>query len=133
MRNPKVSHPFFYPFSLLHPQHTVFFLIMSSWWQDGRPYPSISSLFQSRRKGRDFPGGPVVKNPPSNSGDMDSIPGQGTKIPHARGQLSPCATTTELTCLNKRSCVPQTTEPTHSGTCEPQLQSPPALEPACHN
>ena len=32
---------------------------------------------------RDFPGGPVVKNPPSNAGDVGSIPGQGTKMPHA--------------------------------------------------
>ena len=39
---------------------------------------------------RDFPGGPVVKNPPSNAGDSGSIPGRGTKIP------SPRATTTEL-------------------------------------
>ena len=31
----------------------------------------------------EFPGGPVVKNPPSYSGDTGSIPGQGTKIPHA--------------------------------------------------
>ena len=38
--------------------------------------------------GRDFPGGPVVKNPPSNAGDTGSIPGEGTKIPHAVGQLS---------------------------------------------
>ena len=36
----------------------------------------------------DFPGGPVVKNLPSNAGDAGSIPGQGTKIPHAAGQLS---------------------------------------------
>ena len=49
---------------------------------------------------RDFPGGPVVKNPPSNAGDGDSIPGRGTKIPHATGQLSPRATTTEPACLN---------------------------------
>ena len=34
-----------------------------------------------------FPGGPVVKNPPVNAGDMDSIPGLGTKIPHAAGHL----------------------------------------------
>ena len=27
----------------------------------------------------DFPGGPVVKNSPSNAGDMDSIPGWGTR------------------------------------------------------
>ena len=49
---------------------------------------------------RDFPGGPVVKNPPSNAGDTGSIPGQGTKTPHVTGQLSPCVTTTELTRLN---------------------------------
>ena len=41
---------------------------------------------------RDFPGGPVVKNPPPNAGDAGSIPGQGTRIPHAVGQLSPRAT-----------------------------------------
>ena len=44
---------------------------------------------------RDFPGGSEVKNPPSNAGDASSIPGQGTKIPHAMGQLSPRAATTE--------------------------------------
>ena len=37
----------------------------------------------------------MVKNPPANAGDMGSIPGQGTKIPHAVEQLSLCATTTE--------------------------------------
>ena len=36
--------------------------------------------------GRDLPGGSVVKNPPSNAGDSGLIPGQGTKIPHAKGQ-----------------------------------------------
>ena len=43
----------------------------------------------------DFPGGPVVKNPPSNAGDAGSIPGRGTKSPHAVWQLSPRAATTE--------------------------------------
>ena len=43
----------------------------------------------------DFPGGPVVKNPPSSAGNVGSIPGRGTKIPHAVGQLSPYAATTE--------------------------------------
>ena len=47
---------------------------------------------------RDFPGGPVVKNPPSNAGDTGSIPGQRTKIPHASGQLSPPAATSEPVC-----------------------------------
>ena len=41
-----------------------------------------------KRETRDFPGGPVVKNPPSNAGDTGSIPGRGAKIPHATGQLS---------------------------------------------
>ena len=50
--------------------------------------------------GGDFPSGPVAKNPPSIAGDAGLIPGWGTKIPHAAGQLSPCATTTEPTCLN---------------------------------
>ena len=36
---------------------------------------------------RDFPGGPMAKSPPANAGDMGSIPGWETKIPHAMGQL----------------------------------------------
>ena len=75
----------------------------------------------------------MVKNLSSNEGDAGSIPGQVPGIPHATGQLSLCATTTELTCLNERACVLQTTEPTCSGTHAPQLESPCALEPACHN
>ena len=42
-----------------------------------------------------FPRGPVVKNPPANAEDMSSIPGLGTKIPHATEQLSPGIPTTE--------------------------------------
>ena len=38
---------------------------------------------------RDFPGGPVVENPPSNTGDIGLIPGWGTKIPHAMGHTKP--------------------------------------------
>ena len=38
----------------------------------------------------DFPGSPVVKTLPSNAKDAGSIPGQGTKIPLAAGQLNPC-------------------------------------------
>ena len=40
-----------------------------------------------------FPGGPGVKNPPFNAGDVGLVPGQGTKIPHAVELLSPQATT----------------------------------------
>ena len=39
----------------------------------------------------DFPGGPVGKNPPAKTGDMGSIPGWGTEIPHVMKRLSPCA------------------------------------------
>ena len=35
----------------------------------------------------DFLGGPVDKNLPCNSGDVSSIPGWGTKIPHTAEQL----------------------------------------------
>ena len=42
-----------------------------------------------------LPGGAVVKNPPANAEDMSSIPGLGTKIPHATEQLSPGIPTTE--------------------------------------
>ena len=38
---------------------------------------------------RDFPGGPVIKNLPSKAGDTGSIPGRGTKIPHANGKTKP--------------------------------------------
>ena len=74
----------------------------------------------------DFPGGPVVMNPPSTAGDAGSIPGWGTKIPHAVGQLSPHPTATELVHLNERARVPQTTEPTCSGARTPQLERSPA-------
>ena len=40
-------------------------------------------------------GGPVFKNPSSNSGDMCLMPGQGTKLPCVVGQLSPCNHTNE--------------------------------------
>ena len=46
-----------------------------------------TSLFKRRK--RDFPGGPVVKNLPSNAEDAGSIPGRGTKISHAVRQLNP--------------------------------------------
>ena len=55
--------------------------------------PSQITWKSSRLQWRDFPGGPVVKNPPSNAEDVGSIPSQRTKIPHATGQLSPQATT----------------------------------------
>ena len=40
----------------------------------------------TRNQYQDFPGGPVVKNPPCIVGNLGSIPGQGTKISHAKEQ-----------------------------------------------
>ena len=68
----------------------------------------------------DFPGGPVVKNLPSNAGDVGSIPGQGIKTPHSKGQLSPQATTTK---------------PTHFGALDlyQERRLRPATKPPCHS
>ena len=35
----------------------------------------------------DFPGGPGVKDLPSNAGDTGSVPGRGSKTPQGVGQL----------------------------------------------
>ena len=56
---------------------------------------------------KDFPDGPVVKNPPSNAEDSGCIPGWGAKIPHALGQLSQCATTTEPVHWNQDPTQPK--------------------------
>ena len=55
----------------------------------------------------DFPGGPVVKSLPCNIRHMSSIPGWGTKIPHATGQLNPHSATRDSVRCNRRSHVPQ--------------------------
>ena len=73
---------------------------------------------------RDFPFGPVVKNPPSNAVDAGSIPGWGTKIPHAAEQLSLRTVTTEHACSGART----TREPRAA-----QLLSLRALEPVRNN
>ena len=51
-----------------------------------------------KREAKDFPAGPVVKNPPLNAGDAGLIPGQGTKIRHATEQVNLPTTTTEPAC-----------------------------------
>ena len=49
---------------------------------------------------RDFPGGTVVKNPPSNAWDSGSIPGQGTRSHMHAATKSSHATTKEPTGRN---------------------------------
>ena len=51
----------------------------------------------------------MVKSPPSCAGDKGSIPGQGTKIPHAMGHLSPCDTIRKP--VYSRACTPQKQKP----------------------
>ena len=58
---------------------------------------SLTLMIASKVELGGFPGVPVVKNLPANTGDMGSIPGWGTKIPHAGGQLSLYATPTDPT------------------------------------
>ena len=69
----------------------------------------------------DFPGGPVVKNPPCNARDVGLIPSQGTKIPHTM-ELSLRASTAE----------PAGTPQLESLRCNegPQQHSE---DPTCHN
>ena len=56
---------------------------------------SLSQQLKRKPSG-DSLGGSVVENLPYNEGNMGSIPGWGTKIPHARKQLlSPCPKTTD--------------------------------------
>ena len=67
----------------------------------------------TRKKGRDFSGGPVVNSSLAIAGDMGVIP---RKIPHATEHLSPGTATTEPMHLepvlcNKRSCCNE--KPTH--------------------
>ena len=42
-----------------------------------------------KRRICDFPGGSMAKNLPCNSGDVGSIPGQGTRTPHVAEQPGP--------------------------------------------
>ena len=73
--------------------HTVSFQRM-------RTYFYVKDLM-TQKTFRNFPCGSVVKNRPSNAGSAGLIPGRGTKIPHAMGQLSLCTTTREPACHNE--------------------------------
>ena len=93
-------------------------LIIWSCLRSSEPKKKILSLFCLPEKQkinlscekctpRDFPGGLVVKNPPSEAGDMGSIPARGTKVPCATWQLSLCATTRALACRNENPAQPK--------------------------
>ena len=74
----------------------------------------------------DFPGVPAVKNLPSNAGAADSIPGWGTKIPRAAGQLNLHAATREKpACLNYWARALWSPRATTREACAPQLERSP--------
>ena len=50
----------------------------------------------------------MVKNLPSNAGDVGSISGRGTRIPHAAGQLNLRITTRESAHCNEKMVPPGT-------------------------
>ena len=54
----------------------------------GMPSWAISTLWVKVSCFGNFPGGPVVKNPPCNAGDVGSVPGQGTEIPRGGGLVA---------------------------------------------
>ena len=59
----------------------------------------------------------MVKNPSSNARGEGLIPGWGTKIPHATGQLSPRTETREAHTLELMLCPQATTgESPHAAT-----------------
>ena len=62
----------------------------------------------------DFPGGPVVENPPSNAGDVGLTPGPGAQTTQPAEQQSLWTTTTK---------------PIHAGAATPQTEGrPPATQ-----
>ena len=65
------------------------------------PQNSVVSKLRSKNSLGDFPHDPV-KTLPCNTGDEGSIPGQGTKIPHALEQLSLHATTRDSLCTTTK-------------------------------
>ena len=74
----------------------------------------------------DFSGGLVVTNRPANAGDVGSIPGPETKIPHALGQLRLCAAATEP--VHPRGQALQQKKPLQWEACTQQLESSPCSQ-----
>ena len=71
------------------------------------PCLHISKLYPAIR---DFPRGPVVKNPAAKTGDMGWIPGPG-QFHSGTGQLSPCTTATELSLWSPRAATTEAHTP----------------------
>ena len=62
----------------------------------------------------------VLKNLPSSAGSRDSVPGLGSKIPHAERQLSPRAATSETMCSGVHELQLERSKPLQQRTRVPQ-------------
>ena len=76
---------------------------------------------------QDFPGGPVVKNLPCNTGNWSLIPAWRTKIPHAIQQLSLRAPTLQL--LNQGTTTGESVHCNGRSLTRQQRSSMPQLRP----
>ena len=63
-------------------------------------HTSLASQLIKQKHYWDFPGGAVVKNPPPNTADAGSIPGQGTRSNMHATTKSSHVTTKEHVCHN---------------------------------
>ena len=70
--------------------------------KNNQPVKHWADRHFSKKKYRDFPGGPVVKNPPHSARDTGLIPWPGKTL-YASEQLSQCATVTEAHVLRARA------------------------------
>ena len=71
----------------------------------------------------------MVKNPPSNAGDVGSVPGWGTNALHAMKQLSPRARSTEPCAATRETGAPRQRRRAAKDTNKTQHRAVPALSP----
>ena len=85
--------------------------------------PFVCSL----KSTEDFPGGPVVKNPPADAGDMGSIPGPGRfHMPRGNQVCVPQLLLHRVKLAHSRACAPPQEKP-------PQYVHAPHLERSCRS
>ena len=87
----------------------------------GAGAPTTDNRWEEEPKidSRDVPGGSAAETLPCEAGDVGLIPGQRTKIPHALGQLSLCATTKTLCSqISKYLKNKVDSRPSHEALCD---------------
>ena len=101
---------------------TYFYCLNASFGHSFRLVPvSFQYAFIKKKKQNwAVPGGPLVKNPPSNQWDKASIPGCGTKIPHAAEPLSPHTTIKKPECSRAHALQQAKPMPQLEKACVPQ-------------